>query len=113
MTKAKELCEKICSIYTRGQLEAVAKRAGYKNVEKMLRSRLEQIVYVYEMCSDGVRDNYRIFDNVTGEILVNWCGRKYMVDWIIRNCLFNWYDEQEYPIMRGLHHEIRVVSLRR
>lgn len=113
MSKAHDICEKICLYYTRGQLEAIAKHVGYKNVEKMSRGRLEQIVYVYELCGDITGDNYRIFDNVTEEILVNCCGRKYMVDWIIRNCLFNWYEEQEQPVTRdGLHHEIRVEEFK-
>lgn len=95
-------------------LENIAKNAGYKNPRKMSLIKLEAITFVDKMCGDIIREHYRIFDDVTGEILVNRCGKKYMIDWILKNCLFNWYDEQERPVRRdSFHHEIRVDALRR
>jgi hypothetical protein len=104
----------LCCYATRGSLEDIAEDAGFKNPCKLSRTRLEDIAFVDEMCGDITRERYRIFDDTTGKIIVNDCSKKYMICYILKNCIYNWYEEPQYPVMRdSLQHKVRVESLRR
>lgn len=108
----KKIVEWLCCYCTRGTLELIAESVGYNNYRKLSRPRLEEIAWVHRMLGDDPKATYCIYDDVTGSPLVKSCGEKYMIDWILKNCIFNWYDEQEYPIMRDrLQHKVRVEIL--
>ena len=107
----KKIVEWICVGCTRPTLNSIAERCGYKNVHKIHRGKLEQIAYIDRVLLD-IEDHYRIWDKVSGDVLVNRCTRKYAIDYILRECLFNWYDEMESPIHKRTNHELRILPVR-
>lgn len=108
----KKIVEWLCVYCTRPTLNGIAERCGYKNPNKIKRGKLEQIAYIDRVLLD-IYDHYRIFDNVTNEILVNRCSKKYVIDYVIRECWFNWFDEATAPIKKDTHHELRIMPLRK
>lgn len=108
----KKIVEWLCCYCTRGALESIAESNGYKNPRRIDRAKLEQIAYISCVLCDVVETHYQIRDSVTNEILVNRCGEKYMIDYVLRECWFNWFDESEKPLHKKSHHELRIDALR-
>ena len=107
----KKIVEWLCCYCTRGTLEDIAKRAGYKNPRRIDRMKLEQIAYIDCVLCEAGQAHYRIFDNATNEILVKCCSEKFLVDFVLRECWFNWFDEADKPVHKETHHELRIVPL--
>lgn len=107
----KKIVEWLCCYCTRGTLEDIARRNGYKNPRRIDRMKLERIAYIDRMLCDVAETHYRIIDSETNEILVNRCGTKYMIDYVLRECWFNWYEEAEKPVYKKSRHEIIISAL--
>jgi len=105
----KKIVEWLCCYCTRGTLEDIAQRNGYKNPRHIDRTKLEQIAYIDSMLCDASKTHYKIVDDVTQEILVKRCCTKYMIDYVLRECWFNWFDEAEKPVHKESHHELRII----
>lgn len=110
MKDAKKVVEWLCCYCNRYDLNVIAERCGYKNPQRINRGKLEQIAYIDKMLLDGDR-HYRIFDEVTCDILVNRCSRKYVIDYVMRECEFSWCKEDTAPVSKATHHPLRIVPL--
>lgn len=107
----KKIVEWLC-LCSRQTLNRIALNRGYKNVERMSRSKVEQIAYISRVLCSGIPDShYRITDNATNQILVWRCKEKYMIDYVMRECHFNWADEMERPVHKDDRHELRISYL--
>lgn len=110
MKDAKQIVERLCCYCNRIALNGIAERCGYKNPEKFNRGKLEQIAYIDEMLLDGDR-RYQIIDDETGGVLVKSCSRKYVIDYVMRECNFQWCYEDKVPIKKDTLHALRIVAL--
>ena len=111
MKDVKKVVEWLCCYCTRGTLEDIAQNNGFKNVRRMNRSKLESIAYIDSILLAPFEDKYTIADAMTSEVLVKRCGRKRVVDYVLRECHFNWYDEMERPIHKESRHELNVIVM--
>lgn len=109
--KAKRYVNAICVGYTRGTLEWVAEECGYKNTHKINRSKLEKIAYINGVfLGDG--EHYCIIDNTTEKPVVKRCCRKYVIDYVMRECWCEWYKECIKPIIKNTTHTIKIVEVK-
>lgn len=105
----KKLVERIACDYSRGSLEQIAKNAGYKTPQKIDRGKLEHIAYINYTLGDTWSGRYQIVDAITRDVLVKDCSLKSMIDFIMRRCIYNWFEESEYPILRdSFQHKVYV-----
>lgn len=107
--KTENVVEFICCNATRGTLEQTAKTFGYKNVHKMSRIKLENIYYSQQVLSIDSKGHFGVIVKDSDFILIKRCCAKFLIDWIIRECYFEWYDEREYPIYKRLNKEINIL----
>lgn len=106
-----KVVEWLCVFCTRDELEQIAKEIGYKNVHRINRFKLEQIAYIDRVLCEPGATNYRIASKATGDALVKRCGRKYMVDYVLRECHFGYCDEMEAPIHKAYREELEITAL--
>lgn len=111
MKDIKRIVEWLCCFCTRGSLDEIARSVGFKNVHRMSRSKLESIAYIDRVLLVPSEDRYTVTDSLTGESVVRNCGKKHLIDYVLRECHFNWYDEMEKPIHKQSHHELEVSVL--
>lgn len=111
MKDIKRIVEWLCCFCTRGSLDEIARSVGFKNVHRMSRSKLESIAYIDRVLLVPSEDRYTVTDSLTGEVVVRNCGKKQLIDYVLRECHFNWYDEMEKPIHKQSHHELKVSVL--
>lgn len=110
MKDAKKIVEWLCCDCNRYVLNAIAARCGYKNPEKFNRGKVDQIAYIDKMLLDGDR-RYQIIDAVTNDILVKSCSRKYVVDYVMRECQFSWCREDTVPVKNDTRQALRIVPV--
>ena len=114
MTKdVKGIVEWLCCFCNRGSLEEIARSAGYKNVHRISRSKLESVAYIDGVLCVPSEERYTITDAMTCEVVVKNCGKKRLIDYVLHECYFNWYDEMTRPIHKQSRHELKVVPLRK
>lgn len=111
MRDVKKVVEWLCCYCTRGRLEEIAQDNGFKNVVRMSRSKLESIAYIDSILLVPFADKYAVAEVTTGDVLVKRCSRKSLIDYVLRECHFNWYDEMELPIHKQSHCELKVIAL--
>lgn len=109
----KKTVEWLCCSCTRGSLDWIARSVGFKNVHRMSRSRLESIAYIDSVLCVPSEERYTITDAMTREVIVKNCGKKRLIDYVLRECHFNWYDEMVRPIHKESRHELMVAPLRK
>lgn len=99
----------ICLYATRGDLNSIALRFGFDNACKMSRTKLENIYYCIHVLGLNPDSYYTVFIKNSTNVLIKKCTTKYLIQWIMRECIFNWYEEQETPCYKKLNLEISIL----